>query len=218
MKVRVITPIRVGEEELKRRQERYARLAPEEWTLAVEDLPDGPTSPIELASRAQITASEQAGLAAGAGTDSAQYDALLPDCVLDPNLIALGEANEVPVLGITRLSAGFLASLGIRFGVVTRNEVIADEYRMVIERYGLGGSFQGAYVLGLSVEDVANTEIWNGAVMEAAESAQQDGVTVLVNGCSAVEVVVEQFSVRVIDPTALALRVADFAAREYFLS
>ena len=53
---------------------------------------------------------------------------------------------------------------------------------------------------------------------EAAESAQQDGVTVLVNGCSAVEVVVEQFSVCVIDPTALALRVADFAAREYFLS
>ena len=104
-------------------------------TLAVEDLPDGPTSPIELASRAQITASEQAGLAAGAGTDSAQYDALLPDCVLDPNLIALGEANEVPVRH-GRLSAGFLASLGIRFGVVTRNEVIADEYRMVIERYG----------------------------------------------------------------------------------
>ncbi|MEW1975458.1 aspartate/glutamate racemase family protein [Microbacterium profundi] len=217
MKVRVITPIRVGAEELNRRQQRYTRLAPQGWDLALEDLPDDPGSPTELTSREQIAASEQVGLAVGSHTDAARYDALLPDCVLDPNLAALHDANEIPVLGITRLSAGFLASLGIRFGVVTRNEIIADEYRAVIERYGLGDSFQGAYVLGLSVEDVANTEIWNAAVMEAAQSAQQDGVTVLVNGCSAVEVVVEQFSVRVIDPTALALRVADFAAGEHFL-
>lgn len=217
MKVRVITPIRVGADELQRRQERYTRLAPEGWDLVIEDLPDGPASPMELASRKQISASEQVGLAVGSGTDAAQYDALLPDCVLDPSSVALQNANEIPVLGITRLSAGFLASLGIRFGVVTRNEIIADEYRTVIERYGLGDSFQGAYVLGLSVEDVASTETWNAAVVEASESAQQDGVTVLVNGCSAVEVVVEQFSVRVIDPTALALRVAEFAANEHLL-
>jgi len=218
MKVRVITPIRVGAEERDRRQQRYTRLAPQGWELAVEDLPDSPDSPTQLGSREQITASEKAGLAAGSQTDAAEFDALLPDCVLDPSVNDLRQVNDVPVLGITRLSAGFLAGLGIRFGVVTRNEIIAEEYRAVIERYGLGDHFQGAYVLGLSIDDVADTEIWNDALLTAAENAQRDGVMVLVNGCSAVEVVVEQFSVRVIDPTALALRVAAFAAAEQLLA
>jgi len=218
MKVRVIAPIRVGTEELGRRQERYARLAPRGWDLMLEDLPDDPDAPSELASRAQLDASERIGLAVGARTDPDRYDALLPDCVLDPSLLALEKSNDVPVLGITRLSAGFLASLGIRFGVITRNEIIAEEYRAVIERYGLGSLFQGAYVLGLSIEDVADAATWNAAVVGAAQRAQADGVTVLVNGCSAVELVIAEFSVRVIDPTALALRVAGFADDEGLLS
>lgn len=217
MRIRVITPILVGDEELGRRQARYTRLAPQGWELVVEDLPDDPDSPTQLASRENLDASERAGLAAGAGTDVDQYDALLPDCVLDPALAELEASNDIAVLGITRLSAGFLSSLGIRFGVLTRNETIAEEYRAVIERYGLTGSFRGAYVLGLSVEDIADTMKWNAAVVDTAARAQADGVTVLVNGCSAVEVVVEQFSVRVIDPTALALRVAAFGAAEGFL-
>lgn len=217
MKVRIVTPIRVGAEELARRQERYERLSPEGWNLEIEDLPDDPSSPLQLGSREQITASEMVGLAVGSGTDASRYDALMPDCVLDPSLAELRAVNEIPVLGISQLSAGFLASLGIRFGVVTRNDIIAEEYSAVMERYGLGDLFQGAYVLGLSLEDIADTDTWNAAVVKAAESAQRDGVTVLVNGCSAVEVVVEQFAVRVVDPTALALRVANFAVSEGLL-
>ena len=209
MKVRVITPIRV-----RRRQERYDRLAPAGWEIHVEDLPDGPDSPRELGNRDQIAASERIGLAAGRETDPERFDALLPDCVLDPSLRDLDAASPVPVLGITRLSAHLLAALGIRFGVVTRNETIAEEYRAVMERYGLGEAFQGAYVLGLSVEDISDHATWNEAVIDAARRAHSEGVTVLVNGCSAVEVVFDELDVRVVDPTALALRTAAFSTSE----
>lgn len=214
MKVRVITPIRVGEGEVSRRQERYSRLAPQGWTFAVEDLPDSAEAPTELGSAAQIHASERVGVEVGRGTDAASFDALLSDCVLDPGLSTLQSSNEIPVLGITRLSAGLLSNLGIRFGVVTRNEIIAREYEAVIERYGLGPSFQGSYVLGLSVEDIADASTWNAAVVQAARRARQDGVTVLINGCSAVEVVFDELGIRVIDPTALALRVGELARTE----
>lgn len=217
MKVRVITPIRVGNEELARRQERYSRLAPDGWQLIVEDLPDTPDSPRELGSRKDISSSESAGLTAGHGTDASRFDAVMPDCVLDPSLMDLQAGNKVPVLGITRLSAGFLASLGTRFGVVTRNAVIAEEFQAVVEKYGLGAFFEGAYVLDLSVEDIADPVVWNTAVVEVARTAQHDGVTVLINGCSAVEVVFDELGIRVIDPTALALRVASLAHAERLL-
>ena len=82
----------------------------------------------------------------------------------------------------------------------------------VIERYGLGSFFDDVYVLGLSVDDIANDDLWNEAIERVARVAAQKGTTVLINGCSAVEVTVAGGAVRIVDPTALALQVAGFAA------
>lgn len=215
MRVRAITPILVGGEELGRRQARYDRLAPAGWEIVVEDLPEG--GPVQLGSVADIARSEDAGVEAGLADVGADVDAIMPDCVLDPGILRMETAGDSTVLGITRLSAVFLASLGVRFGVVTRNQVIADEYAATIARYGIGYAFGGAYVLGLSVEDIADTELWNRAILATAESARADGVTVLLNGCSAVEVTVVAAGVAVVDPTALALKVADLGVAEGLL-
>lgn len=214
MKIRAITPIRVGAEELQRRQARYDRLCPEGIYINLEDLPDAPESPLELASPAHLVASEKIGVELGSTTDPATYDALLPDCVLDPGVVQLDDCSAVPVLAITRLSGHFLAALGTRFGVITRNSTIAEEYRAVIDRYGLSSAFAGAYVLDLDVADIADTEKWNAAVGHAAMAAESAGVSVLLNGCSAVETTINTTGIRIVDPTALALKTIAYAARE----
>lgn len=218
MKIRAITPIRVGDEELQRRQARYDRLCPEGIHINLEDLPDAPESPLELASPAHLVASEKISVELGSTTDPATYDALLPDCVLDPGVVELDDYAAVPVLAITRLSAHFLAALGTRFGVITRNSTIAEEYRAVIDRYGLSSVFAGAYVLDLDVADIADTEKWNAAVAHAATEAESDGVSVLLNGCSAVETAINKTGIRIVDPTALALKTIAYAAHEGYFS
>lgn len=218
MRVRSITPITVDAEELGRRQQRYERMLPKGWTLELENIPSTPETPNQLSSPEQIRASERVGVDAGRDTDTARFDALLPDCVLDPGVLELDSVAGVPVLGITRLTAHFLAACGQRFGVITRNEVIGDEYRAVIERYGLEPYFDDVYVLGLSVEDIANDAIWNESIDRVAQVAAANGTTILINGCSAVEVTVAGGSVRIVDPTALAFQVAELATRLGLLS
>ncbi|MBL3682251.1 hypothetical protein D3229_07890 [Leucobacter aridicollis] len=143
--------------------------------------------------------------------------AVMPDCVLDPGVLALSEDVPQAVLGITRLSAGFLAALGVKFGVITRNRVIADEYEATVRRYGIAHLFSGAYVMDLSVEDISNTVLWNARVSAIVATASADGVEVLINGCSAVEVTAAPGGVPVVDPTALALKVAELGVQEGLL-
>lgn len=218
MRIRAITPIRVGQAELSRRQARYDRLSPQGTQITLEDLPDTGASPTQLASQSDLKTSERLGIELGSSTDAGTFDALLPDCVLDPGVPTLDDLAEVPVLGITRLSAHLLAGLGLRFGVLTRNSTIAEEYRSVINRYGLGSAFAGSYVLGLGVDDISDAGKWNAAVAEVAAAAEDDGVTVLLNGCSAVETTAGDSRIRIVDPTALALKVVNFAAYEGYLN
>lgn len=213
MRVRSITPIRVSAAELERRQRRYERMLPARWSLELENIPDTAEAPDQLSSPEQIRASERVGIAAGRDTDRSGFDALLPDCVLDPGVVELDAVAGVPVLGITRLTAHFLAACGQKFGVLTRNEMIGDEYRSVIDRYGLAPYFDDVYVLGLSVDAIANDVIWNESIERVARIAADAGTAILINGCSAVEVTVAGGSVRIIDPTALAFQVAELATR-----
>lgn len=213
MRIRSMTPIRVSPEELQRRQARYDRILPEGWSLTLENMPSSDQSPDQLGTPQQIRDSEGVVLAAASGSDTDRFDAFLPDCVLDPAVPELDTAAGVAVLGITRTTAHFLAALGRRFGVITRNDVIGDEYRAVIERYGLADCFDDVYVLGLSVEDIANDALWNESIERVALEAAGRGTTILINGCSAVEVTVAGGSVRIVDPTALAFRVAELGAQ-----
>lgn len=211
MKIRSITPIRVSAEEVQRRQSRYDKLMPEGWTLRLENLPASAESPEQLGSPEDIFASERIGLLMGQTTKPEEFDVLLPDCVLDPALQILDSIASVPALGITRLSAYFLAACGLKFGVITRNKAIGDAYLAVIQSYGLEKYFDQVHVLNLSVEDIADDVKWNDAVEVVARKAAANETSILINGCSAVEVSTHAGKVTIIDPTALALRVAELA-------
>lgn len=203
--IRAITPIDVSAEELLRRQGRYDDLSPEGVRIELENLAGGPR---QLDSDRACRESERMVVEAALRTDPARYDAVMADCVLDPGLEELERRAAVPTLGILKLCAGVLAAAGHRFGGLARNGAIAEELRARILAHGHGAAFDRVAVLDLSLDDITDDARWNGVLWRAAAEFGGSGTSVLINGCSAVNVAPrDPGGAAVVDPTALALDV-----------
>ncbi|MCP2255427.1 Asp/Glu/hydantoin racemase [Prauserella aidingensis] len=206
-----VTPIHLPDEEIQRRQDRYDRLAPPGLEIVVRDV--GPDAPSALDTDAAVRTSERAVTAAldTASADRAPgWDLAFPDCVLDPavpdGVTSGGAAAGPPVHGLLKLSAGFLAARGERFGAVVRNEAIGAELTRRLAAYGLVAYSAGVEVLDLPFDAIADTAAWNAALGEAVTRLAERGATAVLNGCSAVDVEPADLAARIVDPTALALR------------
>lgn len=206
MRIKSITPIRVTDEELRRRQERYVRLSPPGVEIVLVNLPDGPDVPRALESEEDLISSDNLVADEALRTDPADFDAILPDCVLDPGLPTIARDGRIPVFGILKLSAGLLHAMDRPFAAVARNQVIAGELERCIERYGLREGFNGVDLLDLSFEDIADDAKWHDALMGVRDRLAIGPVHTILNGCSAVEVTDDHHPVAVFDPTRLALR------------
>lgn len=215
VRIRSITPIHVGAEELGRRQARYDAFSPPEVSVVLEDLPDAPGVPRQLASAEDIEASEQAVAEMALATDPARFDLILPDCVLDTGVARIRAAGSpVPVVGLSELTAGFVNGLGLRMAAVTRNEPIGDHLGRIIGGEVAPDSFVGVENLHLSFADISDDLRWNGALEEARQRIERaGGADVILNGCSAVDVTIGD-GIPVFDPTRLALRLIAIAASE----
>ncbi|HEX6499991.1 MAG TPA: aspartate/glutamate racemase family protein [Micromonosporaceae bacterium] len=200
-RIRAITPIHVDPVELGRRQRRYDRLSPAGTTVALADLGDDPRVPRALDTADDVRRSEQLVVAEIGRTDPARFDAVLPDCVLDPGVGVVVDA-PVAVLGLLRLCAHLLAGTGQRFAAVARNDAIAAELGRKLAWYGLAGECVDVRVLGLDVGDIADDAAWAGALTRAVADLP---VPAVVNGCSAVDVRPADAGPRIVDPTATAL-------------
>lgn len=199
-----VTPIHVSDAELARRQARYDALSPTGLVVELHDV--GPGAPRALDTEQQVRDSE--GLVAEAlraAPDEA--DALLPDCVLDPGLAALEDVGR-PVFGLLRTTVTWSRLAGRSFGAVTRNEAIAAELERQVRHYGLADGLRGVEVLDLDVDAIHESDRWAAALRGAVERMAGAGAGDLVNGCSAVDLPPDAASwpVRVVDPTALTLR------------
>lgn len=203
LRVRAITPIHVDDAELRRRQQRYDRLAPAGVAIHLDDLGDEPAVPRQLQTEDDVRRSEELVIAEIRRTDAERFDAVLPDCVLDPGVGQVADA-PVPVVGLLSLTGHFLAGSGRRFAAVTRNAAIAAELRRKADSYGLADVLTEVRVLGLSVEDIADDRTWAEAVTRAVADLR---VGAVFNACSAVEVHEAGSGPRIVDPTAVALRV-----------
>lgn len=207
-----VTPIHLPGAEVRRRQERYDRLAPPGLEVVLRDV--GPEAPRSLDTDESVRASERAVASALDATSAdgvASWDAVFPDCVLDP-AVPDGTGDDVaaapgpPVHGLLKLSAGFLAARGERFGAVVRNEAIGAELTRRLAAYGLEAHSAGVEVLDLPFDAIADTATWNAALGEAVTRLAERGATAVINGCSAVDVEPADLAARIVDPTALALR------------
>lgn len=196
MRLKAITPIVVPDDELARRQARYAEMAPAGVEITLHNLSTGPD---RLETEEQVRESEERVFRDAVSTSD--FDGVFLDCVLDPALEALQAEMAIPVFGITKLVSGYLAATVPRFGAVTRNQAIADELARRVADFGHAGQFSGVTVLDLSLEDISDTNRWNRVTQERLDAA----AGVVINGCSAVEVQAGLGPV-VIDPTAMALR------------
>ena len=139
-------------------------------------------------------------------SDAEGFDAFLPDCVLDPAIDAQGIAR--PVLGLSHLTATFLAAQGATVGALARNQAIADELDRRLASYSV--KREPTLVMDLSFEDIADDETWRRAVETHAGRLACDFA---LNACSAVELGSPSTNTVVVDPTALALRLLGTARR-----
>ena len=208
MRIAAITPIHVGHAELARRQRRYDRLAPPGVTVHLTDLPGDRTSPRALETGTDIRRSEELVIAHARRVPAADYDLVLPDCVLDPG-VGVATDTPLPLLGIFQLAAHLLVAVRGRFAAVTRNEAIAGELSSKARAYGLGDWLTEVRVLGLDVAAIPDDAAWHAAITAAAADV---GAETVVNGCSAVDVHLSATGPRVVDPTRAALRVLGSAA------
>lgn len=202
MRVYAVTPIHVGPEELVRRQARYDALTGPSVRVELHDV--GPSAPPALETAQDVRDSE--GLVTEALRAAPEgYDALMPDCVLDPGVPQLAGTLGVPVIGLLRTSLGYEVLLGRTAGVVARNDAIATELADRVALYGWSGSLTGVEVLDLDVAAIADHDRWLGALGTTVRRMGGAGATAVVNGCSAVDVPGRLAGVRMVDPTAQAL-------------
>ncbi|MFW0785986.1 aspartate/glutamate racemase family protein [Gordonia sp. CPCC 206044] len=203
MKIFATTPLHVGADELGRRQKRYDTIAPEGVTVTLHDLPEG--APTSLDSADDIARSDEYVHAALAGAP-AEFDAVMPDCVLDPAVARLQDELDRPVIGILRVNLAYAAALGAPTGGVVRNDAIAAEMRRVADVYGWSRWLTDVEILDLPFDAVSEGPEWQAQLDNAAASLAPRGVRSLLNGCSAVDVDPDHPSaVPVVDPVIRAL-------------
>ena len=201
MKVVSITPIHVTDKELARRQERYQRLAPEGVTVELRNLSH--QSPVALDNKSDVLSSDSNLAADISKIDSTSYDVLLPDCILDPGFRQNTNGTTVGMLdSVTK----HLVDAGNKIGAVTRNDSIGEELVRRVGEYGYADSFVGLEVLNLSFDAINDEEEWHRALKIAVDRLAEKGATVVINGCSAVNVDQAQLPLPVVDPAELALK------------
>ncbi|GAA0235672.1 aspartate/glutamate racemase family protein [Cryptosporangium japonicum] len=203
MRIYAVTPLHVGARELARRQERYDWIAPDGVVVDLHDLPFG--APTSLETPADMRSSERSVVAALADVPTG-YDAVMPDCVLDPGVAAM-QADPAfgTVIGVLRVTLAHASALGETVAAVVRNPAIADELRAVVDGYGWGAVVTPVRTLDLDFAAVADGDRWRERLAGAAADLAGSGATALINGCSAVDVG-GGTPIPVVDPVIRTLR------------
>lgn len=146
------------------------------------------------------------------------FDAAVIACFSDPGLEAAREISTIPVLGIEEATLHVAAMLGARFTVITpRKARIASKVEHVHMR-GMAHFLASVRSLDLSVADTdADPEGTKQRIFEVARAAkEEDGAEVILLGCAGMagyaEELERRLEVRVLDPAAVALKLAEALA------
>ncbi len=146
------------------------------------------------------------------------YDAVILACFSDPGLEPAKEISDIPVIGIEEASLHVAAMLGAKFSVMTPRKQRIPSKREHVHMRGLGHFLASVRSLDLTVAETdADPERTKRRVLEVAQEAvETDGAEVIVLGCAGMagyaSEIEEKLKIKVIDPTAVALKVAEAMA------
>ena len=146
------------------------------------------------------------------------YDAVILACFSDPGLEAAKEISHIPVVGIEESTLHMAAMLGAKFCILTpRKERIASK-KTHVHKHGLDYFLASVRSLDLSVAETdAEPEKTKKRVLEVSQKAvEEDGAEVIILGCAGMagyaEEIEKKLRVKVLDPSAVALKVAEAMA------
>lgn len=143
------------------------------------------------------------------------YDAIILACFSDPALDAAKEVSRIPVVGIEEATMHIAAMLGHKFAITTafRNRVPTRELHARLR--GVESAYASTLVLDMSVLEMdANPGEAKARILELSRKAvEEEGVEVIILGCAGLagyaEDVERELGVVVLDPTSVALKVAE---------
>lgn len=195
-----------------RRELEKVRRADTELTVVCPE--HGPVS-IESAYDEALAQPHTLELVRQANQDGEGYDAIVLACFSDPALDAAKEISDIPVIGIEEATMHIAAMLGHKFSITTafRNRVPTRELHSRLR--GVESAYASTLVLNMSVLEMdADPEKAKARILEAArEAVERDGTEVVILGCAGLagyaEDVERELGVVVLDPTAVALKVAE---------
>jgi allantoin racemase len=147
-------------------------------------------------------------------------NAILIDCMDDPGLDAAREALDIPVIGPMQASAFLAASIARKVSIIGTDSVTLDILEDAFNESGLGGRLASVRGIGLSPEEIDNhrDKAREAMVREARLAIQEDGAHAILPGCTDMigmaksvreELLLEGLDVPVIEPTAVAVAIAE---------
>jgi allantoin racemase len=145
------------------------------------------------------------------------YHAIILACFADPGLEAAKEISKIPVIGIEESSLHVAAMLGARFAIITPRKERIPSRRAHVHLRGLDYFLASVKSLDLSVAETdAEPEKTKKRVLEVARQAVEDGAEVILLGCAGMAgyapEIESKLNIKVIDPSAVALKVAEAMA------
>jgi allantoin racemase len=146
------------------------------------------------------------------------YDAVILACFLDPGLEPAKEISHIPVVGIEESTLHMAAMLGAKFCILTpiKNRIASKKAQ--VHKYGLDYFLASVRSLDLSVAETdEQPEKTKRRVLEVAQKAvEEDGAEVIILGCAGMagyaEEIEKKLRAKVLDPSAVALKVAEAMA------
>lgn len=179
-RVKIISPIKIDEADLRRRQIRYAEHAGQETAVKVFNLEDGPGT---LDTPGDLLFCEHAVFTEGMKTRSKEFDAILIDCVFDPALAALREQAEVPSFGPMIATLPLVRLVADKFSYVARTSRQTEWLIDMAEKYGYADHLASGRALGISYQQSRKPTVFDEAMSTQLKGAiDEDGAGAVVMG------------------------------------
>ncbi len=196
----------------------YESFASPNTEIIVRSFPEGPPSVEDPEAHAWVEhLVVKYGLAwfRQAEAEGEPYDAIIPNCFLDPGAENLKALVPVPVVGPCEASLALARILGSRrVAVVTVGNKALWMIEERIRKAGYGNLVERVYGIGLGVLDLdKDKEATVKEVVSKAREALRDGADTIILGCTGLaglaKEVEEVIKAPVIDPAGAAIKVAE---------